>query len=105
MGGAPRRGPDERGQAVPIVLGLMAIAVALALALLPLVDAAQQRAAARNAADAAALAGAAEGEEAARDVAAANGAELVGWRARGLDVWVVVVLGDARAAAKARRRA
>ena len=102
---APAPCRDERGQAMPVVLGLVAVAVVVVLALLPLVDAAQQRAAARNAADAAALAGAAEGEEAARDVAAANGAELVGWRARGLDVWVVVVLGDARAEAKARRRA
>ena len=64
---------------------------------------ASERAAARTAADAAALAGAAEGEAAAREVAAANGAELVSWRAEGLDVWVVVALGDARAEAKARR--
>jgi hypothetical protein len=103
MGRAPRRCVDERGQAVPIVLGLMAIAVVVALALLPLLQAVQDRAAARNAADAAALAGAAEGEDAARTVAVANGAELVRWRAHGLDVWVEVTIGDARAAAKARR--
>jgi len=36
-------------------------------------------------------------------VAAANGAALVSWRAEGLDVWVEVTLGDARAVAKARR--
>jgi Putative Flp pilus-assembly TadE/G-like len=100
---APQRCVDERGQAVPIVLGLMAIAVVVALVLLPLAQAAQQRAAARNAADAAALAGAAEGEGAARSVAAANGAKLVRWTAHGLDVWVEVTVGDARAAAKARR--
>jgi Flp pilus assembly protein TadG len=93
----------ERGQAVPIVLGLVAVAVVVLLALVPLAQAAQQRAAARNAADAAALAGAAEGEEAAREVAAENGAELIAWRAQGLAVWVVVTLGDARAEAKARR--
>jgi hypothetical protein len=96
-----RRG--ERGQAVPIVLGLLVVAIVVALALLPLVQAAQERTAARNAADAAALAGAAEGESAAREVASANGAELVRWRARGADVWVVVRLGDAHAQAKARR--
>src|SRR5687768_9752706 len=96
-------GGDDRGQAVPIVLGLMAVAVVAALALLPLVEAAQQRTAARNAADAAALAGAAEGEDAARAVAVANGAELVRWRVHGLDVWVEVTVGDARAAAKAHR--
>jgi len=97
------RGRGDRGQAVPVMLGLVAVAVVVLLALVPLVQAAQQRAAARNAADAAALAGAAEGEAAAREVASANGADLVGWRARGLDVWVVVTLGDARAEAKARR--
>ena len=94
---------DERGQAVPLVLGLMVVAVVVALALLPLIGAAHERASARNAADAAALAGAAEGEEAAREVAARNGAALVSWRARGTDVWVVVTLGEARAEAKARR--
>jgi hypothetical protein len=85
------------------VLGLIAVAVVVVLALLPLVQAAQERTAARNAADAAALAGAAEGEDAAREVAARNGAELVHWRAHGLDVWVEVTLGEARARAKARR--
>ena len=98
-----RHGADA-GQAMPIVLGLMVVAVVVVLALLPLADAAQHRAAARTAADAAALAGAAEGEAAARAVATANGAELVGWRAHGLDVWVVVAIGDARAEAKARRQ-
>jgi outer membrane lipoprotein SlyB len=98
-----RRCLDERGQAVPIVLGLMAVAVVVVLALLPLAEAVRERAAARNAADAAALAGAAEGEAAARQVAAENGSELVRWRADGLDVWVVVTLGDARAEARARR--
>jgi hypothetical protein len=89
---------------MPVVLGLLAVAVVVVLALLSLSAAAQQRAAARTAADAAALAGAAEGEGAAREVAAANGAELVSWRARGLEVWVAVVVGDARAEAKARRQ-
>jgi hypothetical protein len=97
------RARGERGQAAPLVLGLVAVAVVALMALVPLAQAAHQRAAARSAADAAALAGAAEGETAAREIAAANGAELVGWRAAGLDVWVVVILGDARAEAKARR--
>jgi hypothetical protein len=103
MAGAPTRCQDERGQAVPLVLGVVAVAVVALLALVPLARAAGQRTAARNAADAAALAGAAEGEAAAREVAAENGAELIGWRARGPAVWVVVELGDARAEAKARR--
>jgi hypothetical protein len=98
-----RSAPAESGQATPLVLADDALAVVVLLALVPLGRAAQQRAAARAAADAAALAGAAEGEEAAREVAAANGAELVEWRAAGPDVWVAVVLGDARATAKATR--
>jgi hypothetical protein len=88
---------------MPLMLGVVALAVVLELALEPLAQAVQQRAAARTAADAAALAGAAEGEERARAVAAANGATLVHWKAAGTDVWVVVELGDARAAARARR--
>jgi hypothetical protein len=96
-------GHREAGQATPLVLALIAVVVVVLLALVPLARAGQARAAARTAADAAALAGAAEGEAAAREVAAANGAEVVSWRAAGLDVWVVVVVGSARAEAKARR--
>jgi hypothetical protein len=97
--------PEDRqaGQAVPLVLAVVAMAVIVLLALVPLARASQQRAAARTAADAAALAGAAAGEGAAREVADANGARLVAWRAEGRDVWVAVVLGDAHAQAKARR--
>lgn len=93
----------DRGQAMPLAVGLVAVAVVVLLTLVPLARAAQERAAARSAADAAALAGAAEGEEAAREVAEANDAVLVEWRAEGRDVWVVVTFGDARAEAKARR--
>ncbi len=93
----------DAGQAVPLVLAVIALAIVVLLALAPLADGAAQRARARAAADAAALAGAAEGEAAAREVASANGATLVQWRAAGTDVWVEVVLGDARAVAKARR--
>jgi hypothetical protein len=85
------------------MVGIIAVAVVLVLTLVPLVRGAQERAAARNAADAAALAGAAEGEAAAREVADANGAVLVAWRADGRAVWVAVTLGDARAVAKAER--
>jgi Tfp pilus assembly protein PilX len=94
---------DDRGQVTPLVLALVVLAVVVLLALVPLARASQHRAAARTAADAAALAGAAEGEAAAREMAARNGAELVAWRAEGLEVWVEVTLGDARAVAKARR--
>ncbi len=96
-----RRG--DGGQAMPLVLGVIALAVVVLLALVPLAEGAAQRAAARSAADAAALAGAAEGEGAAREVAAANGATLTDWRSSGADVWVAVELGEATAVAKARR--
>jgi hypothetical protein len=93
----------DEGQATPLVIALIAIAVAVALALGPLTRHAGQRAQARTAADAAALAGAAEGEDAAREVAEANGATLLHWREDGEDVWVGVEVGDVQAAAKATR--
>jgi hypothetical protein len=94
---------NDRGQAMPLALAVVAFAAVVLLALVPVATAANERARARTAADAAALAGAADGEDAARDMAAANGATLSEWRADGADVWVEVRLGDARAVAKARR--
>jgi len=94
----------ERGQAVPLVLAVVALAVVVLLALAPLGRRADERARAQAAADAAALAGAAEGEDAAREVAEANGAELLDWWAAGTDVWVQVQVGDNEALAQARRR-
>ena len=85
------------------MLGVLVLAVAVLLALVPLARGAAQRAQARTAADAAALAGAAEGEDAAREVAEANGGSLEEWHASGHEVWVEVTVGDARAVAKARR--
>lgn len=93
----------DDGQAVPLVLAAVALAVVVLMALVPLAQAAATRAQARTAADAAALAGAAEGEDSAREVAEANGARLTGWRAEGDEVWVEVRVGDAHARAKARR--
>jgi hypothetical protein len=66
-------------------------------------EAAVARAGARTAADAAALAGAAEGEAAAREVADANGAELISFEVLGEDARVTVRQGQAEAAARARR--
>lgn len=94
---------SERGQAMPLVLGIVALAVVVLLALVPVARGTADRARAVTAADAAALAGAAEGELAARQVAADNGGRLVAWHAEGTDVWVTVIVGDARAHAKARR--
>lgn len=103
MGRSTASSESESGQAMPLVLGVVALAVVVLLALVPLARGTAQRARAVTAADAAALAGAAEGEDAARLVAADNGGRLVAWRAEGADVWVTVVVGDARAQAKAHR--
>lgn len=95
--------PSERGQATPLVAVVLLVA---ALALVPmslLAEATIERAQARTAADAAALAGALEGEESARAVAAANGARLTGYVEVDEDVEVTVVVGDRRATARARR--
>jgi hypothetical protein len=94
---------DDEGQVLPLMMAVVAFAVAVLLALVPLAEAAGDRARARTAADAAALAGAADGEDAARAIAEANGATLVSWRADGTEVWVEVRSGGARAVAKARR--
>lgn len=96
-------GRADRGQATPLVLAVVALAVVVLLALVPLARAAGERAQARTAADAAALAGVVEGEAAAREIAAANGATLVRWHSAGVEVWVEVTVGRARAVAKARR--
>lgn len=92
---------SDRGQAMPLILAVVALAVVVMLALVPLARGAADRAQARTAADAAALAGAAEGEAAAREVAEANGGLLLGWKRAGLAVLVVVQVGDAVARAKA----
>jgi hypothetical protein len=101
--GNRRSTAGDEGQATPLVMGVIALGVIVALALGPFTRHADQRARARTAADAAALAGAAEGEAAAREVAKANGARMILWRAEGDDVWVGVEVGDAHAAAKAHR--
>jgi hypothetical protein len=61
------------------------------------------RAQARTAADAAALAGAAEGRDAAALVAQANGAVLEAFAVDGVDVQVRVRVGSTHASARARR--
>jgi secretion/DNA translocation related TadE-like protein len=94
---------DERGQAAVLLVGLVAVAAAVLLALVPVAHAVADRARAESAADAAALAGAADGEDAAREVAEANGARLVRWLAEGPDVWVEVAVGRVHARAKGHR--
>jgi hypothetical protein len=96
-----RRLEGQRGQALPLVVGIVALAalgvVALGRFAVGTVDAAR----ARTAADAAALAGAADGRGAAAAVAAANGAALVSFTERDDAVIVEVRVGKAVARARA----
>jgi len=85
-----------------MVLAVVA-AGALALQIGKLGRAAGDRARAQTAADASALAGAADGEDAARALAEANGGRLVEFTTAGLDTRVMVDLGTARATGKAHR--
>ena len=96
------RGRDDCGQIVPLAAALVAVCCVALLALVPVADTLDDRARARTAADAAALAGAADGERAARQVAGANGADLVEIDRAGDEVVVQVRVGDVEAYARAR---
>jgi hypothetical protein len=91
----------ERGQAVPLLLVVLALAVAAALLVGEIGAAAARRAKAQAAADAAALAGAAAGEAEARAVAADNGAVVESFLRTGATATVAVRVADARATASA----
>lgn len=90
---------DDRGQALPLLVVAMAVALIAIVLLARMGSAATDAAQARTAADAAALAGAADGRAAAERLAEANGAELVGYRRLGDRVEVVVRVGPAQARA------
>jgi D-alanyl-D-alanine carboxypeptidase len=81
---------------------MVALCCVALLALVPVAGALDDRARARTAADAAALAGAADGERTAREVAGANGADLVEIERNGDEVVVQVRVGEVEAYAKAR---
>jgi hypothetical protein len=93
---------DDRGQALPLAAAMLAVVTVALVGLVPVGLAVRERAAARTAADAAALAGAVEGEQAAHDLAVANGGELVAFRRTGDEVVVRVRVGAAAADARAR---
>lgn len=97
------RDQEEGGQTVPLVALLVVVMGVACLALGRLGGAAVARAQAVTAADAAALAGAADGEGTASSAAQWNGARLVSYEEIGTDVRVRVELGGARASARARR--
>lgn len=90
------------GQALPLVCLVLALTAATGLVAVKAGEVVVDRTDAATAADAAALAGATGGREAAATAAGANGAVLVSWRAAGPDVEVVVQRHRARARARAR---
>lgn len=93
----------ERGSAVPLVAVAVVLAGMMLMGLGRVGAAGAARAAARTAADAAALAGAADGRTAAEALARANGAELVAYEGIGPDTRVTVRVGPAEAVGRARR--
>lgn len=97
-----RGGHEDRGQAVPLAVAMLAVVAVALAATVPFGVALADRARARTAADAAALAGAAEGEDAARDLAEDNGGALVDFERSGEEVRVRVRVGDVDAYARAR---
>ena len=96
-----RRRAGDAGQALPLVVVLVALAAVAALVLAELGAHAVARARARGAADAAALAGAVEGRAGAEEIAGGNGATLTSYQAEGPIVDVVVELDGVSARARA----
>lgn len=93
----------ERGQAVPVMVVVLLLAAVVVLAITRLGIAADDAAKARTAADAAALAGAADGFAAATELAEANGGTLLAYNAFGNQVEVRVGVGSSVAVARAER--
>ena len=102
--GLVRRCRREAGQIVPMAALVLAIVMLIGLLVVRLGLQVDERARAQSAADAAALAGATEGEDVAGSVTEANGAVLESFVVRGSEVEVVVRYGDERATARAKRQ-
>ncbi|HZN13651.1 MAG TPA: hypothetical protein VFB78_05245 [Acidimicrobiales bacterium] len=96
---------SERGQVAPLIAVLVVAAGFCCVVVVRFGVAAVDRAGARTAADAIALAGAGGGRAAADDVARANAGRIVDYDATGRDVKVRAQVRDAAATAKARREA
>lgn len=111
MGGRAPQGSADRGQAIPMLVIVVGIVVALGVGTLQFGARRLTEARAASAADAAALAGVVHGREVAAATAQENGARLVRWMVEAVDpidgavvvVTVVVALGEARASARASR--
>lgn len=93
----------ERGQVVPLLAVVVLAAGGLLVGLVRMGAVAVDVGRAQAAADATALAGAAEGRAAAEAVAAANGAEVLDYVVEGREVEVTVAVGRGRASARAAR--
>ena len=96
-----RRGADERGSVVPLAAVLAVAIGGLVIGVGRVGVEVVTTSRASSAADAAALAGAADGRQAAERLAAANGAVLVTFEAEGREVQVTVRVGGAEAVARA----
>jgi hypothetical protein len=94
---------SERGQVAPLVAVILVAAGFFCVVVARFGVAAADRADARTAADATALAGAAGGRSAADEIARANRGSVVKYEASGRDVRVRAQVRDAAASAKARR--
>jgi hypothetical protein len=95
---------NDRGQTTVLGVFLLGLAALLMIGLVAMGATLRDRAQARNAADAAALAGAAEGKGSATEIAAANGGRLTRYGSRGREVIVAVAVGRVDAYARARQR-
>lgn len=91
------------GQVVPLAVLLLLVLVVGLVVVVRVGVGVDRRARAQTAADAAALAGARDGEDAARSMADADDAVLESFVVRGSEVEVVVRVDDERATARARR--
>ena len=97
------RNPSERGQFVPLLTAFVVFAGLTIIAIAYVGGGAVDRAVAKQSADAAALAGAAEGEDGARRLAKKNHASLTDYEESDDDATVEVHYGDARAVSRAQR--
>lgn len=97
------RSSDERGQAFPFLVVLLFFVAVLAGALVTVGRAAVDRAQARTAADAGALAAAGADAEVAAEVVGRNGAELASLTQHGNEFRAITTRGDAQGAATAER--
>jgi hypothetical protein len=94
---------DQRGQTTPLLALVVLVAGGIIFGLARFGAVTVHLARAQSAADAAALAGAAEDRRAADDLARANGGEVSTYEQDGRDVEVRVRVGDGWAVARARR--